>query len=61
MSNTAASSGTARIARRSGSANRGVTSLGLMITAQPAISAGTASISDSASGKFHGLMTPTSG
>jgi hypothetical protein len=46
--------------RFSGSTKRGVTSLGLISTAQPASSAGIASMSDSVSGKFHGLITPTS-
>lgn len=45
----------------SGSTKRGVTSLGFTITAQPAARAGMASMSDRVSGKFHGLMTPTSG
>ena len=53
--------GTAAMLRLSGSTNRGVTSLGLTSTAQPASSAGIASINDSVSGKFHGLITPTSG
>lgn len=43
----------------SGSAKRGVTSLGFMITAQPAIKAGIASISDNTNGKFHGEIAPT--
>ena len=60
-SNTAASSGTAAMAARSGSTNRGATSLGFTSTAHPASSAGMASISESVSGKFHGLITPTSG
>jgi hypothetical protein len=60
-SNTRASSGTERMMARNGAAKRGVTSLGFTSTAQPASSAGTESISDSAIGKFHGLITPTSG
>ena len=52
--------GTAAMLRLSGSTNRGATSLGLTSTAQPASSAGIASINDSVNGKFHGLITPTS-
>ena len=44
-----------------GIAKRGVTSLGFTNTAQPASNAGTASMKQSATGKFQGLMTPTSG
>src|ERR1700722_16806150 len=58
--NTSASSGTARIVSISGSTNRGATSDGLTITAQPANSAGTGSRQDSISGPFHGEITPTS-
>ena len=39
----------------------GVISEGLMTTAAPAISAGIASPSERISGKFQGLMTPTTG
>ena len=60
QSNTAATSGTVRTASMRGSTNRGVCSLGLQSTAQPAARAGTASISISSSGKFQGEMTPTS-
>jgi hypothetical protein len=56
---TAASSGTASIERRTGSTKRGVISLGFTSTAQPASSAGIASMKHSDSGKFHGLMMPT--
>src|SRR5690348_5901282 len=58
--NTSASSGTARIVSISGSTNRGATSDGLTITAEPANSAGTGSRHDSISGPFHGEITPTS-
>ena len=59
--NTSASSGTARIVSISGSMNRGATSDGLTITAEPANRAGTGSRQDSISGPFHGEITPTSG
>ncbi len=58
-SSTVASSGTASMLRFRGVAKRGATSLGFTSTAQPASNAGMASISDSVSGKFHGLITPT--
>ena len=45
----------------SGRVYRGVTSLGFKITAAPARSAGSVSIIDRISGKFHGAITPTSG
>ena len=54
-------SGTSRVASANGLAKRGVTSLGFSRMADPAASAGLASISASVSGTFHGLMTPTSG
>ena len=60
IASTAASSGIAATVRSSGPTKRGVTSLGLISTAQPASSAGIASISVNVSGKFHGLITPTS-
>ena len=41
------------------SANRGVTSLGFIITQAPASKAGMVSMKESVSGKFHGLITPT--
>ena len=41
-----------------GSTKRGVTSLGLIITAQPANRAGMASMSESIKGAFHGLIGP---
>ena len=56
-----ASSGTSSMERCKGSTKRGVTSLGLIMTAAPATSAGIASMNDSTRGKFQGLMTPTSG
>ena len=59
QSNTAAISGTARTASRSGSTKRGVCSLGLASTAHPAARAGTASMSISSSGKFQGETTAT--
>ena len=46
--------------RCTGSTKRGVTSLGFTSTAQPASSAGIASMKHSETGKFHGLMMPTS-
>ena len=52
--------GTRSIERANGAKNRGVTSLGLINTAQPAASAGIASKQPSKSGKFQGLITPTS-
>ena len=55
---TSANPASARISRSSGT-KREVTSLGLARIVQPAASAGTASIRVSISGKFHGLMTPT--
>ena len=58
--NTDASSGTRCSARCRGTMKRGVTSLGFTSTAQPAASAGTASISDSVTGKFQGLMQQAS-
>ena len=58
---TASSSGTSDIIWRKGSAKRGVTSLGLIITAHPANNAGIASMSAKVSGKFHGLIIPTKG
>ena len=50
----------ARTMALAGSTNRGVTSLGLTITAQPASNAGMASSVASRKGWFQGLMTPSS-
>ena len=55
---TSASSGTLAIVRSITGTKRGVASDGLISTAQPTTKAGIASIIDSISGKFHGLMTP---
>jgi hypothetical protein len=55
---TAANSSTAAILRAMGTANLGVTSLGLMTALQPAKRAGITSINDSRRGKFQGLMAP---
>ena len=57
---TPASSGTSARDFCNGLMKRGVTSLGFTSTAQPAINAGIESSIDSRSGKFHGLITPTS-
>ena len=57
--NRSRSTGTRSIERANGARKRGVTSLGLIITAQPAASAGIASMQPSSNGKFHGLITPT--
>ena len=59
MVKTASSSGTFEIALAKGSANLGVTSEGFRITAQPAASAATLSISASNKGTFQGLITAT--
>ena len=58
--NRSRSTGTRSIERANGARKRGVTSLGLIITAQPAASAGIASMQPSSNGKFQGLITPTS-
>ena len=44
-----------------GATKRGVISLGLTMTAQPANKAGIVSIVDNNRGKFQGLITPTRG